>query len=255
MKLHLTRPIVFFDIEATGLSTAHDRIVELCFLKIYPNGNEESQTLRFNPGIPISAEASAVNGIKDEDVADCPAFKEKAASLAAIFQGCDIAGFNSNYFDIPLLVEEFIRSGVDFNVSNCRFVDVQNIYHKMEKRTLSAAYRFYCGKTLENAHTAMADTRATYEILQAQLDKYGDALQNDVAFLADFSRRNNNVDLAGRIVYDEQGVETINFGKYKGKHVVDVLRRDPGYLSWIMQGDFPQNTKQAFMSIRLKAGL
>lgn len=255
MKLHLTRPIVFFDIEATGLNIARDRIVELCFLKIYPNGNEESQTLRFNPGIPISAEASAVNGIKDEDVAQCPTFKEKAASLAAIFRGCDIAGFNSNHFDIPLLVEEFIRAGVDFDVSNCRFVDVQNIYHKMEKRTLAAAYRFYCDKTLENAHTAMADTRATYEILQAQLDKYDDTLKNDVAFLSDFSRRNNNVDLAGRIVYDEQGVETINFGKYKGKHVVDVLRRDPGYLSWIMQGDFPQNTKQAFMSIRLKAGL
>lgn len=255
MKLHLTRPIVFFDIEATGLNTAHDRIVELCFLKVYPNGNEESQTLRFNPGIPISPEATAVNGIKDEDVADCPTFKEKAGELAAVFRGCDIAGFNSNYFDIPLLVEEFIRAGVDFDVSKCRFVDVQNIYHKMEKRTLSAAYQFYCGKNLENAHTAMADTRATYEILQSQLDKYEGTLKNDVQYLADFSRRNNNVDLAGRIVYDGKGVETINFGKYKGKAVVDVLRRDPGYLGWIMQGDFPQNTKQAFMAIRLKAGL
>lgn len=252
MKLNLSRPIVFFDIEATGLNIATDRIVELSYIKVYPDGHEESQTLRFNPGIPISAEASAVNGIKDEDVAGCSSFKEKAADLALIFSECDIAGFNSNYFDIPLLVEEFIRAGINFDIGKCRFVDVQNIYHKMEKRTLAAAYKFYCDKDLENAHTAQADTRATYEVLQSQLDLYGKELKNDIAFLADFSRRNRNVDLAGRIVLNEQGVETINFGKYKGQAVADVIRREPGYFSWIMQGDFPQNTKQEFMRLKLK---
>lgn len=252
MKLNLSRPIVFFDIEATGLNVATDRIVEISYIKVYPDGHEESQTLRFNPGIPISAEASAVNGIKDEDVSDCPSFKEKAADLALIFSECDIAGFNSNYFDIPLLVEVFIRAGINFDITKCRFVDVQNIYHKMEKRTLAAAYKFYCDKDLENAHTAQADTRATYEVLQSQLDLYGKDLKNDIGFLAEFSRRNRNVDLAGRIVLNEQGVETINFGKYKGQAVADVIRREPGYFSWIMQGDFPQNTKQEFMRLKLK---
>mgnify|MGYP002549689529 CR=1 FL=1 len=252
MKLNLSRPIVFFDIEATGLNVATDRIVEISYIKVYPDGHEESQTLRFNPGIPISAEASAVNGIKDEDVSDCPSFKEKAADLALIFSECDIAGFNSNYFDIPLLVEEFIRAGINFDITKCRFVDVQNIYHKMEKRTLAAAYKFYCDKDLENAHTAQADTRATYEVLQSQLDLYDKELKNDIGFLAEFSRRNRNVDLAGRIVLNEQGVETINFGKYKGQAVADVIRREPGYFSWIMQGDFPQNTKQEFMRLKLK---
>lgn len=252
MKLNLLRPIVFFDIEATGLNVATDRIVEINYIKVYPDGHEESQTLRFNPGIPISVEASAVNGIKDEDVSDCPSFKEKAADLALIFSECDIAGFNSNYFDIPLLVEEFIRAGINFDITKCRFVDVQNIYHKMEKRTLAAAYKFYCDKDLENAHTAQADTRATYEVLQSQLDLYGKDLKNDIGFLAEFSRRNRNVDLAGRIVLNEQGVETINFGKYKGQAVADVIRREPGYFSWIMQGNFPQNTKQEFMRLKLK---
>lgn len=252
MKLNLSRPIVFFDIEATGLNVATDRVVEISYIKVYPDGHEESQTLRFNPGIPISVEASAVNGIKDEDVSDCPSFKEKAADLALIFSECDIAGFNSNYFDIPLLVEEFIRAGINFDITKCRFVDVQNIYHKMEKRTLAAAYKFYCDKDLENAHTAQADTRATYEVLQSQLDLYGKDLKNDIGFLAEFSRRNRNVDLAGRIVLNEQGVETINFGKYKGQAVADVIRREPGYFSWIMQGDFPQNTKQEFMRLKLK---
>ena len=255
MKLKLKKPLVVFDLETTGLDLVKDRIIQISYIKVSPDGSEKRGGMIVNPGRPIPPEVAELTGISNADVAGKPMFKEVAAQLEGEFKGCDFAGFNSNHFDIPLLVEEFIRAGVDFDVSNCRFVDVQNIYHKMEKRTLAAAYRFYCGKTLENAHTAMADTRATYEILQAQLDKYDDTLKNDVAFLSDFSRRNNNVDLAGRIVYDEQGVETINFGKYKGKHVVDVLRRDPGYLSWIMQGDFPQNTKQAFMSIRLKAGL
>ena len=228
MKLQLNRPIVFFDIEATGLNTATDRIVELCFIKVHPNGNEESQTLRFNPGIHISEEATAVNGIKDEDVADCPKFKEKAEELAAMFKDCDIAGFNSNHFDIPLLVEEFIRAGVNFDISGCRFVDVQ---------------------------TALADTRATYEVLQSQLDRYTDELHNDIGFLAEFSRRNNNVDLAGRIVLNEQKEPVINFGKYRGRAVREVLQRDPGYFAWIMQGDFTQNTKQTFMRLKLQMGL
>ena len=252
MKLNLTRPIIFFDIEATGLNIAQDRIVELCYIKVFPNGNEASETLRFNPGKHISEEASAVNGIHDEDVADCPSFKEKAKDLANTFHNCDMAGFNSNHFDIPLLVEEFIRAGVDFDISKCRFVDVQNIYHKLEQRTLSAAYKFYCGKNLEEAHTALADTKATYEVLQNQLDRYPNDLKNDIAFLAEFSRRNNNVDLAGRIVLNEQKVPVINFGKYKGRPVMDVLRHDPGYYAWIMQGDFPQNTKQTFMRFKLQ---
>lgn len=252
MQLKLNRPIIFFDIEATGLNVASDRIVELCYIKLYPNGKEEVKTQRFNPGLHISAEASSVNGIYDEDVANCPRFKEKAAELAQTFTGCDLAGFNSNHFDIPLLVEEFIRAGVDFDITGAKFVDVQGIFHKMEKRDLTSAYKFYCNKNLEDAHTAEADTRATLEVLEAQLDRYADTLQNDVTFLANFSRRNRNVDLAGRIVYNDQGVETINFGKYRGRAVSEVLQRDPGYFSWIMQGDFTQNTKQAFMRIKLR---
>lgn len=255
MKLILSRPIVFFDIEATGLNIISDRIVELCYLKIYPDGKEECNTFRFNPEIPISEEATAVNGIRNEDVKNCPTFKDKVHVVENIFLGCDIAGFNSNFFDIPLLVEEFIRAGVNFDMSKTKFIDVQNIYHKMEKRTLSAAYKFYCNKELENAHTAEADTRATYEVLQAQLDTYVNDLDNDVDFLSNFSRRGNNVDLAGRIVYNEQGVEIINFGKYKGRPVSEVLQKDPGYFSWIMQGEFTQNTKQTFLRLKLREGL
>ena len=252
MKLNLQRPLIFFDIEATGLSTTHDRIVELCYIKVYPNGNEESKTLRFNPGIHISEEATAVNGIKDEDVADCPTFKELAPELATTFEGCDIAGFNSNHFDVPLIVEEFIRANVKFDIAKSRFVDVQNIYHKMERRTLSAAYKFYCHKELEDAHTALADTRATYEVLLGQLDRYPDDLKNDIGFLADFSRRNRNVDLAGRIVLNDNDVPVGNFGKFKGVPVADIIKREPSYIAWIMQGDFPQNTKQAFMRLKLQ---
>ena len=255
MKLQLSRPIVFFDIESTGLNVATDRIVELCLLKVYPNGNEQARTLRFNPGIPITEESAAIHGIHDEDVADCPKFADMAHDIAAFFDDTDLAGYNSNHFDIPLLVEEFIRAGINFDIYAHQFVDVQTIYHKLEQRNLSAAYKFYCGKDLENAHSALADTVATYEVLQAQLDHYPEQLKNSVGFLAEFSRRGRNVDLAGRIVLNDQGVETINFGKYRGRAVVDVLRSDPGYFSWIMQGDFTQNTKQAFMRIRLRAGL
>lgn len=255
MKLQLSRPIIFFDIEATGLNVATDRIVEMCYIKVMPGGEEQMSTQRFNPGKHIAAEATAVNGIHDEDVKDCPTFKECAADLAETFRDCDLAGFNSNHFDIPLLVEEFIRAGVDFDVSGARLVDVQGIFHKMEKRDLTAAYKFYCKKNLTDAHTAEADTRATLEVLEAQLDRYADTLRNSVEFLAEFSRRNRNVDLSGRIVYDDQGRETINFGKYRGRQVSDVLRHDPGYFSWIMQGDFTQNTKQTFMRLKLKYGI
>ena len=252
MQLQLSRPIIFFDIEATGLNIATDRIVELCYIKVLPNSTEKVVTQRFNPGIHISAEASAVNGIYDEDVANCPTFKMKAAEIARDFEGCDLAGFNSNHFDIPLLVEEFIRAGVDYDVTGARLVDVQGIFHKMERRDLTSAYKFYCNKDLTDAHTAEADTRATLEVLEAQLDRYADTLKNNVAFLAEFSRRNRNVDLAGRIVYNDQNVETINFGKSRGRPVAEVLQRDPGYFNWVMQGDFTQNTKQAFMRIKLR---
>lgn len=251
MSLKLTRPLLFFDIESTGLSIAYDRIVELCFIKIHPNGNEESQTLRFNPLIPISPEASEVTGITNADVADCPTFKEKAAELAQIFSGCDIAGYNSNSFDVPLLVEEFLRAGVDFDISKAKLVDVQTIFFKKEPRNLTAAYRFYCDKDLQEAHSALADTRATYEVLKAQLERYPD-LVGEVNFLSEFTKRNDNVDLVGRIVYNEQRQEVFNFGKYRGKPVVEVLQRDPGFYAWMMQGDFTQNTKQVLTKLRLR---
>lgn len=252
MKLNLKNPIVFFDLETTGINITNDRIVELCYIKVYPNGNEESKSMRINPEMHIPETSSAIHGIYDEDVRDCPTFKQVAKDLANTIEGCDLAGFNSNRFDIPVLVEEFLRVGIDIDLSKRKFVDVQNIYHKLERRTLSAAYKFYCGKDLENAHSAMADTQATYEVLMAQLDRYPDELQNDVAFLSEFSRMSNNVDFAGRMVYDEQGVEVFNFGKYKGRAVKDVLRTDPGYYGWMLQGDFARNTKQVLTQIRLR---
>lgn len=252
MKLNLKRPIIFFDLETTGLDISKDRIVELCYIRVEPNGNEEARSMRINPGIPIPKEASSVHGILDEDVKDCPTFANIAQQLANTFEGCDIAGFNSNRFDLPLLAEEFMRAGINIDLNQCRSIDVQNIYHKLERRNLSAAYKYYCGKDLENAHSALADTQATYEVLQAQLDKYPDDLKNDVDFLADFSTMNHNIDFAGRFVYDEKGRELINFGKYKGKTVKEVLKRDPGYYSWIIQGDFTLNTKQIITKLRLK---
>ena len=254
MKLNLQNPIIFFDLETTGVDVAKDRIVELCYIKVFPNGNEESKSMRINPGIPIPKKASDVHGITDEDVKDCPYFKDIAADLYKTFDGCDLAGFNSNKFDIPLLCEEFLRLGMDFDVAKRRCIDVQNIYHKLERRTLVAAYQYYCGKDLENAHSALADTRATLEVLEAQLDKYPADLQNDVNFLADYSQMNNNVDFAGRIVRDDNGVEVFNFGKHKGRPVADVLLRlDPSYYSWMMQGDFAQNTKQVLTKIYLSS--
>ena len=252
MKLNLKRPIIFFDLETTGLDIARDRIVELCYIRIEPNGNEESRSMRLNPGMHIPEASSSVHGITDDDVKDCPTFADVAPQLAQTFEGCDLAGFNSNRFDLPLLAEEFMRAGTNIDFTHCQTIDVQNIYHKLEKRTLSAAYKFYCGRDLENAHSALADTQATYEVLQAQLDHYPDDLKNDVDFLADFSRMNRNIDFAGRFVYDESGRELINFGKYKGKTVKEVLAKDPGYYSWIIQGDFTLNTKQVLTKLRLK---
>ncbi len=252
MNLNLKNPIVFFDLETTGTNVITDRIVEISYLKISPKGKEECKVYRVNPGMPIPPAATAVHHITDEDVADCPTFKEIGQEIANDIKGCDLAGFNSNRFDIPLLAEEFLRNGVDIDLSNRKMVDVQVIYHKMEQRTLSAAYKFYCGKDLEGAHGAQADTVATYEVLKAQLDRYPDELQNDIAFLAEFSRQTRNVDFAGRIVYNDKNVEVFNFGKYKDKPVREVLRTDPGYYSWILGGEFSLNTKQVLTRIRLE---
>lgn len=251
MKLNLKNPIIFFDLETTGLDIANDRIIEIAYIKVYPNGNEESFTYRINPERPIPAESTAVHGITDEDVKDCPTFKQMASKIAADFKGCDLAGYNSARFDLPMLAEEFLRADVDIDLSTRKMIDVQTIFHKKEQRTLSAAYKFYCQQDLVDAHAAMADTKATYEILQSQLDRYPD-LQNDMAFLADYTCTSKNVDFAGRIVYNDKGVEVINFGKYKGQPVVDVLKNDPGYYGWILQADFPLTTKQAFTRLRLK---
>jgi DNA polymerase III, epsilon subunit and related 3''-5'' exonucleases len=251
MQLNLKKPIVFFDLETTGIDIVRDRIVEISYLKVYPNGDEDSKTRKINPEMPIPAESTAIHGISDDHVKGCPTFKEVAKSLAANIEGCDLAGFNSNRFDIPLLAEEFLRVGVDIDLNKRKFVDVQTIFHKMEQRTLVAAYKFYCNKSLENAHSAEADTKATYEVLQAQLDRYPD-LENSVDFLSKFSSFTNNVDFAGRIVYNDKGEEVINFGKHKGRLVTEVLDSDPGYYGWIMNGDFPLNTKKILTEIKLR---
>lgn len=252
MKLDLRNPIIFFDLETTGINVAVDRIVELSYLKIDLNGNELSRTIRVNPGIPIPKKASEIHGITDADVQDSPPFSEIAKTIAQEFEGCDLAGYNSVRFDIPLLAEEFLRAGVDLDLSKRKFVDVQVIFMKMEPRTLSAALKFYCGKELTDAHSAEADTRATYEILESQLDRYSN-LQNDIAWLAEFSAHNRNVDFAGRIILDDKDIEVFNFGKYKGRAVADVLVKDPGYYGWMMQGDFPLYTKKVLTSIKLRA--
>ncbi|MEG1562397.1 MAG: exonuclease domain-containing protein [Bacteroides sp.] len=252
MKLNLKNPLVFFDLETTGVNINTDRIVEICYLKVHPNGNEEAKTLRINPEMHIPEASSAVHGIYDADVANCPTFKEVARNIANDLEGCDLAGFNSNRFDIPVLAEEFLRASVDLDMTKRKMIDVQVIFHKMEQRTLSAAYKFYCQKNLEDAHTAQADTRATYEVLKSQLDRYGNELKNDVTFLAEYSTYNKNVDFAGRMVYDEKGAEVFNFGKYKGLLVTEVLKKDPGYYSWILNSDFTLNTKAMLTKIRLR---
>ena len=273
MKLNLKNPIVFFDLETTGVDPAKDRIVEISLAKVMPDGSQETKTRRLNPEMHIPEAASAIHHIYDQDVADCPTFQMIAKSLWSYIEGCDLAGYNSNKFDIPVLVEEFLRAGIDVDLKKRRFIDVQNIFHKMEQRTLVAAYKFYCQKDLTEAHSAEADTLATLEVLQAQLDRYPDDLKNDIGFLAEFSCRDQNVDYAGRIVYNDKGVEVFNFGKHKGrseiehfdslvevfnfgKHkgrsVSEVFRTEPSYYSWMMNGDFPQYTKKVITAIRLR---
>ncbi len=250
MRLNLKNPIIFFDLETTGINIASDRIVEIAYLKIDLNGNESSKTLRLNPEMPIPEKVIAIHGISNEDVKDAPTFNEVAKSLAREFEGCDLGGYNSIKFDIPVLAEEFLRAGVDIDLKRRKFVDVQVIFMKMEPRTLSAAYKFFVNKELDNAHSAEADTRATYEVLQAQLDRYSN-LENDIGKLAEFSAHTRNVDFAGRIVYNEEDVEVFNFGKHKGKPVLEVLEKDPGYYGWMMHGDFPLYTKKVLTNIKL----
>ena len=251
MELTLKNPLIFFDLETTGVNIAADRIVEISWLKISPSGEEKSQTQLVNPTIPIPPVVTEIHGISDDDVKDKPAFSEIARTLANEFEGCDLAGYNSNKFDIPLLAEEFLRADVDFDMRKRKFIDVQVIFHKMEQRTLSAAYKFYCQKELIDAHSAKADTRATYEILKAQLDRY-DELQNDIDQLSAFSTQHKSADLAGRIIYNDKDIEVFNFGKYKGKSVEEVLNKDPGYFSWILNGDFPLYTKKVLTAIKLR---
>lgn len=279
MKLNLKKPLIVFDLETTGLDLVKDRIIQISYIKVYPDGREERQNMTINPGRPIPAEVEKLTGITNADVADKPSFKELAQKINADFQGCDFAGFNSNHFDIPMLAEEFLRAGIDFDFAKCRLIDAQTIFHKMERRNLAAAYKFYCGREMEEdfeAHRADQDTEATYRVLMGELDKYSPdvepdkerQLQNDMDFLADFSRQNNNVDFAGRIVWadmkgkdgkpvlDADGnpkqIETFNFGKHKGESVASVLRYDSGYFSWVLGGDFTYNTKQVLTRIRLR---
>jgi DNA polymerase III subunit epsilon len=251
MVLNLKNPIIFFDLEATGIDVAVDRIVEITFLKIYPNGQEEIKTFRVNPGMPIPPKATAIHGITDEDVKDAPLFSAVARTVAHAFEGCDFAGYNSNKFDLPLLAEEFIRCDIDIDLKKRKFIDIQVIFHKKEQRTLGAAYKFYCDKVLENAHTSKADTFATYEILKAQLDRYPD-LPNNVEELSKFSSHNRNADFVGRMIFDEEGREIFNFGKYKGQIVEEVLKKDPAYYSWMMNGQFPMHTKKTLTAIKLR---
>jgi DNA polymerase-3 subunit epsilon len=252
LELNLKRPIVFIDIETTGINVSADRIVEISLLKISPDGKEKWLTSRVNPEMPIPPKVIAIHGITDKDVADCPTFKEISKNLAAFLEGCDLAGYNAIKFDIPLLAEEFLRTNTDFNFRKRKYVDVQVIFHKKEQRTLTAAYLFYCRKELGNAHSAEADTAATYEVLKAQLDRYTD-LENDVEKLAVYSAFNSNADFAGRIIIDDKGVEIFNFGKHKGKAVETVLREEPSYYSWMMNGDFPLYTKKVLTEIKLRA--
>ena len=279
MKLNLTKPIVFLDLETTGVDPAKDRIVEISLAKIMPDGTREVKTRRLNPEMHIPEAASAIHGIYDKDVADCPTFREVSKSLWSYIEGCDFGGYNSNKFDIPVLVEEFLRAGVDIDLDKSRFIDVQNIFHRMEQRTLVAAYKFYCGRKMEEdfeAHRADQDTEATYRVLMGELDKYAPGVQdepervlnNNMDELADFSKQKDNVDFAGRIVWEEvkdaQGNvvndengnplkhEVFNFGKYKGWDVAEILTKDPGYFTWVLGSDFTNNTKQVLTRIRLR---
>ncbi|MCF1421326.1 MULTISPECIES: 3'-5' exonuclease [Mangrovimonas] len=251
MSLKLNKPICFFDLETTGINISKDRIVEISILKVHPNGKEDIYTQLVNPTIPIPAETTKVHGISDADVADKPTFKEIAKEVSQMIKDADLGGFNSNRFDIPLLAEEMLRAEVDFDMKNRLAVDVQAIFHKMEQRTLSAAYKFYCDKNLEDAHSAEADTKATYEVLKAQVERY-EALENDMKFLAEFSSRKQYADFAGFIAFNKKGEECFSFGKHKGKRVEDVLTEEPGYFGWLLNADFPLYTKKVLTAIKLR---
>jgi len=261
MKLNLKRPLAFFDLETTGVNVASDRIVEISILKAMPDGTEDVKTMRINPVIPIPLESSLIHGIYDEDIKNAQTFKQAGEDLARFLDDCDLAGFNSNRFDIPVLMEKFLRAEINFDIDNRHFVDVQNIFHQMEQRTLKAAYLFYCGKNIENAHSAEADIKATYEVLKAQIEKYQNQdwedkkgivskpVQNSIEALHKFTNLNNPVDFASRMVYNEEGVEVINFGKHKGRAVEDVFQSEPSYYNWMQNGDFPLYTKKCLEKI------
>ena len=279
MKLNITRPLIVFDLETTGLDLVRDRIIQISYIKVLPGGKEQRENLLINPCKPIPQEVTELTGISNDDVKDAPSFKDVVQQLSEKMKDCDFAGYNSNHFDIPMLAEEFLRAGIDFDFSKCRLIDAQTIFHKMERRNLAAAYKFYCGRKMEEdftAHRADEDTEATYRVLMGELDKYAPGVQeepdrvleNDMDFLAEFSKQNDNVDFAGRIVWrpllgadgkplldkdgKERRFEAFNFGKYKGRAVDEVLRVDPGYYSWMMSGDFTFNTKQVLTRIRLR---
>lgn len=255
MKLNLKKPIVFFDLETTGVNVSKDRIVQIGYIKVMPNGDEVLGNYLVNPEMHIPEETSAIHHITDEMVKDAPTFRQLSGKLEQDFMGCDFAGYNSNRFDVPMLVEEFLRVGKCLDLKNAKFVDVQNIFYKKEPRTLIAAYKYYCGKDLEGAHAADADIRATYEVLQAQLDRYvndtTDPIQNDIAWLAEYTRMTRNADPMGAFVYDENNQIVFNFGKHKGRLVTEVLQREPGYYDWMMNGEFALSTKQCLTALKL----
>lgn len=251
MQLKLEKPIIFFDLETTGIDIARDRIVEISILKLFPNGNRESKTWLVNPEMEIPESSIAIHGITNEKVANEPTFKDLVLEVNTLIDGCDFAGFNSNRFDIPILAEEMLRCDVEFSMEERVAIDVQTIFHKMEKRTLAAAYQFYCNKSLENAHSAEADTLATYEVLLGQLAKY-DELENNVKFLSEFSIQRERADFAGFILFDDEGDEIFSFGKHKGRKVKEILKTEQGYFSWIQNADFPLYTKQVLKNIKLR---
>lgn len=251
MKLQLKKPIVFFDLETTGVNIAKDRIIEISLCKINTDNTQEVKTYRVNPEIPIPVESSEIHGIYDKDIVNSPTFKEIAKEIVQFISGCDLGGYNSNRFDVPLLAEELLRVGSEHDIKRHKLIDVQVIFHSMEKRTLEAAYKFYCNKDLTDAHSAEADTLATFEVLEAQLEKYSE-LENSIEYLSEFTTRTKNVDFAGFITYNEDGKEIFNFGKFKGNLVDDVLEKDPGYFGWILKSDFPLYTKKVLTNIKLR---
>ncbi|MCH7413916.1 3'-5' exonuclease [Belliella sp. R4-6] len=264
MNLNLKSPIAFFDLEATGINISTDRIVEISIVKVHPGGKEEIKTMKINPTIPIPLESSLIHGIYDKDIKDAPTFKEASQELHQFFVGADLAGFNVLKYDIPLLVEEFLRAGIDFDIEKRNLLDAQKIFHLMEKRNLSSAYKFYCGKTLENAHSAEADTIATYEVFKAQIERYngeeaGDLLGNKLGVFENDMKKIHTllnekmVDLAGRFIFNGEGEECFNFGKHKGKTIAQVLKEEPSYYDWMMKGDFPLDTKRKFTQVKLRS--